>query len=459
MKPSPRPDETVSTDRSDYPRTVARGARLMFVWPRELAAIHPLGEADVLIGRQAPAEGVISAMHSTVSRQHAVIRWDPVAERHAVADLGSRNGVALQGQQVSALPRYVEDGAVLRIGDVLAVYERLDAAAVDAPEVSRREIPGESQAVGALRAAIARASADPSPVLVLGETGAGKERIAGELHRLSGRRGPLIAVNCATLSPQLIESELFGHVRGAFTGATREHAGLFREASGGTLFLDELGELPLDLQPKLLRAVELGEVSPVGSVQRYKVDVRLVAATNRSLFDEVERGRFRRDLYARLALWEIHVPPLRARRSDLLGWIDRLHRGWGEHRGQAEVRPLDFSPEAVERLLLADWTENLRGLQRCVHELASAAHARPITPLDLPAWLRQRSAAAPAQSTEPALKDRLLRQRPSRDEVMAALIANNWSIRATAKHFDRDRKQISRWIEYYAIERPDRGDD
>src|SRR6185295_11015283 len=172
------------------------------------------------------------------------------------------------------------------------------------------------------------AATDPAPVLLHGESGTGKERIAGELHRLSGRKGRLIAVNCAALSRELVESQLFGHQKGAFTGATELHPGYFRAAQGGTLFLDEIGELSLEVQPKLLRAIQQGEVQAVGSTQPAHVDVRVVAATNRELQQAVNAGQFRADLYARLSLWELRVPPLRERRADLFPWIDRLHGRW-----------------------------------------------------------------------------------------------------------------------------------
>ncbi|HEY0135542.1 MAG TPA: sigma 54-interacting transcriptional regulator, partial [Nannocystis sp.] len=290
---------------------------------------------------------------------------------------------------------------------------------------------------------------------------AGKERVAGELHRLSGRRGPLVVLNCAALSPLLVESQLFGHVRGAFTGATGEHPGLFRAAHGGTLFLDELGELPLDLQPKLLRAVEDGEVVAVGSTQRHRVDVRLVAATNRSLCDEVEAGRFRRDLYARLALWELHVPPLRARRTDLLGWIDRLHHAWGAQRGHT-TPAFEFETDALERLLLHRWPDNLRGLKRFVHERGAATG--PVQLASLPAWLRPGSSSSASASALPVPEDRSIRPqrpRPTREDLLAALEAHGWNVRATARHFERDRKQISRWIEMYEVTIPTNipGDD
>jgi transcriptional regulator with GAF, ATPase, and Fis domain len=457
--PPAEPDETASTARIQRHRAVPRVARLAVVYPRALARVHPLDEDAVTVTRQAATERSLVLAHATVSRRHAVIRWDPAAGRHTLADLDSRNGTWLDGQPVHALPPFLDDGAVLRFGDVLAVYERRDAAIPDGEAVAREAIPGTSLAACALRGAVAQAGPDPSPVLVLGETGVGKERVAAELHRLGGRRGALVAINCAALSPQIIESQLFGHTRGAFTGASQEHAGLFRAATGGTLFLDELGELPLELQPKLLRAVELGEVVPVGSTQRQRVDARLIAATNRSLVDDVARGAFRRDLYARLALWQIAVPPLRERRADVVAWIDRLHRAWGEQRGRP-APALEFEAEALEALLLAPWPDNLRGLQRFVHECAASASAAPRTRADLPPWLADR--ARPAPDREPARErgaPRPPRPRPSREALMASLAAHGWSIRATAKHLDRDRRQVGRWVQQYGIDVPGREDD
>ncbi len=471
----PSAEETVSTERTVRVCAAPRVARLVVVFPRALAAAQALGEQPQVLGRQAGPGVELVADHRTVSRQHASLAWDPAAGRHCVADLGSRNGTWLDGQPVNALPRYLEDQAVLRFGDVVAVYERRDAALRDAPEVDRAAVPGDSLAAQQLRLAIGRAGPDAAPALILGETGVGKESVAGELHRLSGRRGPLVAVNCAALSPQLIESQLFGHTRGAFTGATQEHGGMFRAATGGTLFLDELGELPLELQPKLLRAVELGEVVAVGSTQRHRVDVRLIAATNRSLLADIEQGRFRRDLYARLALWEVHVPPLRARRADLLGWIDRLHRAWCAPRSRTDAPPLELQAAAAEALLLQRWPDNLRGLQRLVHALGAAGGDAPRTRAELAPWLEAdlspgpgvptAGVAAPGGATPagetPAAEGpaRRLRPRPSREALVATLEANGWSIRATAKHYACERKQITRWLGMYAIAVPDRGGD
>lgn len=459
-------EETVSI--VGEPRTAGMSgiSRLVVVYPRALAGVLPLEHEDVVIGRTAGSPNVLKVAHPTVSRNHASLRWDAGAGCHCVADLGSHNGTWLEGSPVHRVPRYLVDQAVVRFGDVLAVYERRERAVADAPEVSRDVVPGESLAACELRAALARAARDPSPALIQGETGVGKERIAAELHRLSGRRGPLVVINCAALSPTLIESQLFGHTRGAFTGATTEQAGLFRAAAGGTLFLDELGELPLELQPKLLRAVELGEVIAVGSTQRQQVDVRVVAATNRSLADDVARGKFRRDLHARMTLWQILVPPLRARRSDLLGWLDRLHRAWCDTRGHDELAPLELNTDAALALLLHGWPDNLRGLQRVLHGCATTSPRAPLSQAELAPLLvdpTPRSETPPPRPTSPPASPtptpeqdagRTRRPRPGREELVAVLTRLGWSIRATAKHYACERKQISRWIERYAIEPP-----
>ena len=425
--------------------------RLGVVYPAELVGAIDLGDASLVLGRQADRRDDRALSHRTVSRRHLEITWDPALARHYVRDLESRNGTWLSGQPLSAVPRVLEDNAVLRLGDVVLVYERRRGPVVDAPAVDRDAVFGRALGQVALRGAIARAAPDPAPALLIGESGAGKERIAAELHRLSGRGGPFVALNCAALSPGLVDSQLFGHQRGAFTGAAASHPGLFRAADGGTLFLDEIGELPLDLQPKLLRAIESGDVLPLGAAGSQRVDVRVVAATHRDLARDVDAGRFRRDLYARLALWQLDVPGLAARRIDILAWLDRLARAWAaERRRPAPV--IDLGPAAAERLVRHRWPENLRGLVRLIHELAHLGGRGSLGPSDLPAWLDE-----PNEPTRGGHDDNLssgpsLRPRPTRDELLAALARHGWNISATARWYDRDRKQVSRWIAMYAIE-------
>jgi DNA-binding NtrC family response regulator len=244
-----------------------------------------------------------------------------------------------------------------------------------------------------LRSQLARAAPDVSPALIIGETGTGKESIARELHRLSGRKGDFVAVNCATFGEQLIESQLFGHVKGAFTGATTDQEGLFVAAQGGTLFLDEIGEMPLELQPKLLRAIQEREIRAVGSTRNVKVDVRIVAATHRDLVERARLGTFRQDLYARLALWQLQVPALRERRADVVRWARFLHAVWCEERKLSSDPGLDLHPDAAEALALLAWPENLRGMNRLVHEVAVLRLREPLRREHLPDWVRREHAA------------------------------------------------------------------
>lgn len=430
-----------------------------------------LDAAPRTIGRQLQAPLGSSVSHGTVSRRHLQFCWHAESARHMVSDLGSRNGSALGNRPLGGEARALVDNAVLRFGDVVAVYERRRGPLHDPPMVDAEAIPGVALACVEFRAALARAARDPSPALLIGESGSGKERCVDELHRLSRRRGPQVTLNCAALTAQLIESQLFGHQRGAFTGAIQSQVGLFRAAHSGTLFLDEIGELPLDLQPKLLRAIESGEVLPLGTTSHQHVDVRVVAATNRDLSAAVQAGIFRRDLYARLALWELHVPPLCERRVDILDWLTRLARGWATAR-QREVPTIELSPAAAAMIISHRWADNLRGVHRLVHELAHLSGSGPVGELALPAWLSRDAAAvageeasssemvvpeetarALPESASAATPDRgKLRPRPSCSELLAALAENHWNISATARFFERDRRQIARWIAMYEID-------
>lgn len=424
-----------------------RGCALHVVYPPALARSFALGEGETLLGREPGADGLLLD-HVTVSRRHAALTWSPAHQAHAVLDLNSCNGSRADGVSALGAARPLVNGSILRMGDLVLVYERDAVAPAESAEVSREAVPGQAQVMRRLRAAMARAAGDPAPVLIIGETGTGKERVAREIHRLSGRRGRLVALNCASLSAQIIESQLFGHLKGAFTGATEAQPGLFRSAHGGSLFLDELGDLPLELQPKLLRALQEGEVLPVGATRPIPVDVRVIAATHRDLARATEERLFREDLYARLALWELRVPPLRERRADLLDWIDRLHAEWAIRRG-APAR-LHFDADAAETLIRFAWPLNLRGLVRLVHELGTLADScRVIGRSSLPAWVRGRPAAgvpAPAPEPEPAREPI-----PNRQEFTRAFDELGGSVHALARRFGRDRRQIYRWVEAHGL--------
>ncbi len=238
------------------------------------------------------------------------------------------------------------------------------------PEVGEGELEGlvsDSEAMAAVRAVIARVAGSEATVLIHGETGTGKELVAGILHGASARRdGPFVSVDCSALAPGLLESELFGHVKGSFTGAVATKPGLFELAQNGTLFLDEICNLTLETQGKLLRFLESGEFRPVGGVETKRVNFRLVAATNRDLAAMVEEGSFRRDLFYRLSVVPMRLPPLRERPSDIPGLIRHF---LNKHGRRDAPRPLRFSPEALDRLARYAWPGNVRELKNLVERL------------------------------------------------------------------------------------------
>ena len=288
-----------------------------------------------------------------MSIQHAEIRID--SGTAVVHDLGSAAGTELNGEPLTAT-RTLAQGDVLRLGDTLIVYARSTGAEEGEESLGAEpELTGSSPSIAAIRRSIDAVARHRRTVVVTGETGTGKEIVARQIHRLSGRPGPFVAVSCGAFTEGLLASELFGHVRGAFTGAVQDQQGLFRSARGGTLLLDDVAEIPLSLQPTLLRVLETWQVRPVGSTRDVDIDVRVVATTNRELLAMVQDGLFRSDLYARLAQWTIRLPPLRERREDIPALTKALLG-----RCDAPGRPL--TPDLQEALLVHDWPMNVRWL-------------------------------------------------------------------------------------------------
>ncbi|MCO6048095.1 sigma-54 dependent transcriptional regulator [Aeoliella sp. ICT_H6.2] len=264
-----------------------------------------------------------------------------------------------------------------------AITDALGRAATDGQSDQHPDLPAgvvaESGAMRAVLRTAALVAPSDAPVLITGESGVGKEVVADLIHRWSDRAAqPLIAANCAGLPETLIESELFGHLKGAFTGASATREGYFRAAEGGTLFLDEIGELPMHLQPKLLRALEAKEVTPVGADRPVAVDVRLVAATNRELEQAVQNNTFREDLYYRLNVVELQVPPLRERREDIPALVRRL----GSEFVGAAVR---LSPQALNCLLAYQWPGNVRELRNAIQRACLLCRGDVVMPEHLPA--------------------------------------------------------------------------
>lgn len=245
------------------------------------------------------------------------------------------------------------------------------------------DVVGSSSAMRRVYDLVARVAPSEASVLIHGETGTGKELIARAIHQKSLRAdGPFVALNCAAVPANLIESELFGHARGAFTDAKASREGLFVEANGGTIFLDEIGEMPVEVQPKLLRALQERKVRPLGSNAEVPFDARIVAASNRDLEIEVEEKRFREDLYYRINVVKIELPPLRERGADVLAIAHHLLRRI------AQGRNLTLSPQAAERLMSYDWPGNVRELENCMERAVALARFDQITTEDLPEKLR-----------------------------------------------------------------------
>ncbi len=292
-----------------------------------------------------------------VSRRHA--SFEPAGLRYRLTDLGSTNGTFVDG--VAVISAYVRGGEILRCGSTAM---RLDVDDVAQPA----QLPGAIRFGSTLGASVAMRRLYPLcerlakarvPIIIEGETGTGKEVLAESLHEGGGGKGPFVVFDCTTVSPNLVEAELFGHERGAFTGATSSRPGVFEEANGGTLLIDEIGDLDLALQSKLLRALDRGEVRRVGSQKWIKVDVRVMAATRRDLDKAVAAGRFRDDLFHRLAVARIELPPLRRRDGD----VPLLARQFASEMGGS---PDDVEAEIEKRYSDYDWPGNVRELRNVV---------------------------------------------------------------------------------------------
>jgi len=324
-------------------------------------------EAQVGVSSLSVGQSQANDVHvddASVSRFHFELTRDP--KGLLIRDLGSTNGTLVEG--VFVIEARLSPGQRIRAGraEFTVELEQTKSRVAAHSEGRFGALIGASEPMRVLFALIDKAAQSDATVLVQGESGTGKELVAEELHRHSQRRdGPFIIVDCGALPDELIESELFGHEKGAFTGAHVERAGAFEAAHGGTLFLDEIGELPLALQPKLLRVLEARTVKRVGSNQRHPVDVRFVAASNRNLRQEVNAGSFREDLFWRLSVVELRIPPLRERADDIPALFDAL---WQQAGVASGPHPIDA--ETMSELTRQPWRGNVRELRNYVERTA-----------------------------------------------------------------------------------------
>ena len=365
-------------------------------------------DAELTIGRGEGCEVRID--HPSVSRRHLLLRS---SGKLVIRDLGSANGTAIHDNrrptvlgETEALRRLSNDEAEISVGDLLTI----GVVTLVVRHATAETAPGERGTDGfvirdpsmiALYEQAARVAATPISVLVLGETGSGKEILARYLHQRSPRAGqPFLGLNCAALLESILESELFGHEKGAFTGAVSAREGLFESANGGTVFLDEIGEMPLATQAKLLRVLEQRTVMRLGARQERPIDVRFVSATHRDLEQASVEGKFRQDLFYRLNGIALTVPPLRERVAEIADLAQAFLTA--ACRSFDRRRPLEFAPETLERLRAYDWPGNVRELRNVVDRAAVLAVGDRIHPEQLPAQLlrpRAGNRVAPTTST------------------------------------------------------------
>ena len=322
---------------------------------------------------------------------------------------------------------------------------------------SRFEIVGASYAIREVTQKIELVAKTPARVLITGENGTGKELVAQAIHANSPRaKGPFVEVNCAAIPSELIESELFGHMKGSFTGAVQDRAGKFEQADGGTLFLDEVGDMSLAAQAKVLRVLQDGVVTRIGGAKPVQVDVRVLAATNKNVEAEITAGRFREDLFYRLNVVPIHVPPLRERREDIPLLIGHFV---GQLTGPAGLAPRAVGDDAVTRLAQLDWPGNVRELRNTIERLLILAHGPRITADDVDRLVGRRS-----ESGEGGLGSLLdvptfeeFKHAAERAYLVAKLRAYDWNVSETARALDMPRSNLYKKIERYGLSREGSG--
>jgi len=423
--------------------------------PLALSARHVLEDVDVVAVGRGPRSharderaGSIRIPDGRMSAEHARLSRTP--DGWLLEDLGSKNGCIVNGTVTRRAVLAHDD--VFELGHTFFLFREIPVPPEARPDMTVADLPAPTRSLATFVAALERSSASLAriartsvAVVLLGETGTGKEVVARALHELSVRPGPFVAVNCGALPETLLEAELFGHKRGAFSGAISDRPGLIRSADRGTLFLDEVGELPAESQVAFLRVLQEQEVVPVGDERPIKVDTRLCAATHRDLDELVARGVFRRDLYARLFGLVLELPPLRDRVEDLGILIGAL---LARMPGGDAVR---FAPAAVRAFLRHDWPLNIRELEKCLVAAVALAGTDPIELDHLPPSVRRPRPARPTyQEPEPAplsAEDIALR-----DQLIELLGAHEGNVTAVARALGKGRMQIHRWAKRFAID-------
>ncbi len=415
---------------------------------REGAEPRELAQRRITIGSHASNDVVIE--DAAVSRFHCRIAADERGFR--IIDADSANGTFLNGTRIR--DAYLADGARIDVGATGLVVRLLD----DEADIELSEHDGFGFAVGrsvAMREVFAvaqRAAATPATVLITGETGTGKDVLARSIHAMSPvAQGPFEVFDCGAVSPTLIEAALFGHVRGAFTGAETDRPGVFERAHGGTLFLDEIGELPLDLQPKLLRALDSRNVQRVGGAHQIPVEVRLIAATNRDIAGMIERGQFRDDLFYRLAVVPIELPPLRERPEDIPLLAAHFVRDLLARDGRDPAWLMPHLDEAFGALKGYAWPGNVRELRNAVERAATLADPAELAKTGLATLVELRTSLARTKGALLPLEQS--RAEHDREYLRDVLERAGGDIKRAAAMADIHPKSLERLLRKYQVPR------
>jgi pSer/pThr/pTyr-binding forkhead associated (FHA) protein len=403
-----------------------------------------LGRGPERRAERAGTELTVRVPDKWMSSRHA--RIEPSFGRWVLTDTESKNGTIVDGHTTKRA--VLTDGSLIELGHTLFIFFERLSIETDAPDLLEllptegppgftTLMPGWAVELQRLR----QIASSEIPMLIEGESGSGKEVIARAIHGQSGRGGAFVPVNCGALPDNLVESELFGYKKGAFSGAQQDHDGLVRAANGGTLFLDEIGDLPPSSQAALLRVLQEREVMPVGGTRAVPIDLRVVAATHRDLDDMVAEGSFRHDLFARLAGFRVTVPTLSERRTDLGILIGALHARMfpPEHPG--------FDIDAARLLLRYPWPLNVRELEQALATAQVLAGTEAIRAEHLPDTVRT---GRPPGAPRPVVLNE--NDQKVRDQVVAALREHQGNVSAVARALDKDRKQIQRWIKRFGLD-------
>ncbi len=459
----------------------APGLVLLYAPDRsQLRAAYPFVTTEIVVGREADAQ--IQVPDHAVSRAHAQFRQDD--DGWVLKDLGSRNGTMVDGVFINEVP--LEDGSEVRIGDAIFKFVEKDAGmhlrypidgfsagtggAPAPPHTGRRstnvpELVGGAQ-IDAVAFEVERIAPTGLSCIVLGETGTGKEVVARALHRLSGRRGQFCAINCAAIPQNLIESELFGYRRGAFSGADRDKPGIVKLADGGTLFLDEIGDMPLDAQAKLLRVLQSREVFPIGGTVAEHVDIRVVCATHRDLTRYAHEGKFRGDLLARLNEHTTRLPPLRERKEDIFQLTNGFARAFGSPGAS-------ISYSFWLAMFHHDWPYNVRELENAIKRAAALSPEGRFDAAVLPDAIRERMKTYGQKESPEDVRDLVethvdhgtrgstgelhvpkakKRGPPTETELRELLTRHHGNIAAVGRELGKERMQVHRWLKKYGID-------